>query len=52
MGVKMTQEYPSFSCIKLTTHCTPGDCITVLSFDEWGCGVYLNSDASSGDDIS
>jgi hypothetical protein len=26
----MSQTYPSFSCSKLTTHCTPGGCIIVI----------------------
>jgi hypothetical protein len=32
--VEMSQTYPSFSCSKLTSHCTPGVCITVICFDE------------------
>jgi hypothetical protein len=31
----MSQAYPSFGCSKLTTYCTPGDCTTVICFDEW-----------------
>jgi hypothetical protein len=34
LGVKMSQAYASFSCSNLTTHCTPGGCITVICFDE------------------
>jgi hypothetical protein len=34
--VKISQAYPSFSCSKLTTHCTPGGCIITIFFDEWG----------------
>jgi hypothetical protein len=30
LGVKRSQAYPSFSCSKFTTHCTPGGCITVI----------------------
>jgi multisubunit Na+/H+ antiporter MnhG subunit len=26
----MSQEYPSFSCSKLTTHCSLGGCIIVI----------------------
>jgi hypothetical protein len=32
----MSQAYPSFGCSKLTTHFTPGGCIIVIFFDEWG----------------
>jgi hypothetical protein len=44
----MSQAFPSFSCSKLTTHCTPGGCITVISFDEWGLGICLKNDAAAG----
>jgi hypothetical protein len=40
MGVKISQEYPSFSCSKLTTHCTPGGCITVIYLMN-GAEVYM-----------
>jgi hypothetical protein len=52
LGVKMSQAYPSFGCIKVTTHCNPGGCIIVICFDEWGWGIYLKNDAAAGTSIS
>jgi hypothetical protein len=48
----MSQEYPSFSCSKLTTHCTPGGYIIVICFDECGQDVCLKNDAAAGTSIS
>jgi hypothetical protein len=31
----MSQAYPNLSYSKLTIHCTPGGCITVICFDQW-----------------
>jgi hypothetical protein len=52
LGVKMSQAYTSFSCGKRTTHYTPGGCITVICFDEWGWGICLKNDAAAGISIS
>jgi hypothetical protein len=51
LEVKMSQAYASFSCSKLTTHCTPYGCIIVIYFDEWGWGICLKNDAT-GSSIS
>jgi hypothetical protein len=52
MGVNRSQVYPSFSCSKFTTHCTPGGCIFVICFDEWGRGICLKNDTAAGISIS
>jgi hypothetical protein len=48
----MSQAYHSFSCSTLTTHCTPGSCIIVICFDEWGWGICLKNDAAVGTSTS
>jgi hypothetical protein len=35
LGVKMSQAYPSFSCSKFTTHCTPGGCLFYCHLFWW-----------------
>jgi hypothetical protein len=44
----MSQAYSSFSCSKLTTHCTPDGFITVICFDEWVQGIFIKNVAASG----
>jgi hypothetical protein len=44
--VKISQAYPNFICNKFTTHCTPGGCIIVISFDEWGQVICLKNAAA------
>jgi hypothetical protein len=52
MEAKRSQEYPSFGFSKFTINRTPGNCIIVISFDEWGWDICLKNDAATGTSIS
>jgi hypothetical protein len=50
--VKISQAYTSFSCIKLTSHCTSGGCIIVIIFYQWVWGICLRNDVTAEASLS